>query len=147
MASVDEIRHLISESRSRIEQDRAALLRMMQELARTRVVIERATPAYIVSLGTLKSWRAQGPMRTPAPIIPLCLALTATRETERKRLGTVQEPVIFPADSAVAATGSFLQTFSIFHRDGASYVMDISGFLEHRGSDRDSWPVYAEHLR
>jgi hypothetical protein len=54
MAQVDEIRRLVSESRSRIAEDRAALRRMAQKLSYTDQVVERATLAYNVSLWTLE---------------------------------------------------------------------------------------------
>ena len=56
MAQVDEIRQLVSQSRSRVAKDRAMLQRLAQELSCTDQVIERATLAYNVSLGTLEKF-------------------------------------------------------------------------------------------
>jgi chitodextrinase len=68
MAQVDEIRRLVSESRSRIAEDRAALQRMAQKLSYTDQVVERATLAYNVSLWTLeKIERSQSNSRLDAP--------------------------------------------------------------------------------
>lgn len=54
MAGFEDIRRLVSECRSRIAVDRAALQRIAQELSYTDHVIERATLAYHVSLWTLE---------------------------------------------------------------------------------------------
>jgi chitodextrinase len=68
MAQVDEIRRLVSESRSWIAEDRAALQRMAQKLSYTDQVVERATLAYNVSLWTLeKIERSQSNSRLDAP--------------------------------------------------------------------------------
>jgi predicted nucleic acid-binding protein len=71
MAQVDKIRPLVSQSRSRIAQDQAALRRMAEELSYTDQVIVRATLAYNVSLWTLeKIERSQSNSRLNAPNPP-----------------------------------------------------------------------------
>ena len=68
MAQVDEIRRLVSASRSRITEDRAMLQRMARELSYTDQVIERATLAYNVSLWTLEKFeRSQSNSRLNNP--------------------------------------------------------------------------------
>jgi predicted nucleic acid-binding protein len=75
MAQVDEIRQLVSQSRSRVAKDRAVLQRLARELSYTDQVIGRATLAYNVSLWTLEKFeRSQFNLRLSAPNPPPPLA-------------------------------------------------------------------------
>jgi len=64
-----------------------------------------------------------------------------------KRRAVIQKAFVFVADRTIATARSSLQAFAILYRDGSPHVMDVSGLLKHRGSNRNSRPVYAKHLR